>query len=157
MEYWIYRQLPGEAEPVLIDIAEGTSYLDESLPVGGTATYMVRSAHIRDALNSGYSNAVTGTAKMGKPLPACYEGLVSDGPALIWEPVEGAVTYKVLRATKKTDTLKYYTEICADANGEDGFVDETAQKGKTYYYKVVAVSASGVTTYSSYLKVTYKK
>ena len=55
-------------------------------------------------------------------------------PLLSWKEVEGAVTYEIYRSTSKS---KGYTLL--DETEDLSFEDLTAVKGKTYYYKVVAV------------------
>lgn len=157
MEYRIYRKLPGESEPYIIDYITKTTYTDLEAPLDARCEYFVQAVHIQELLSSAYSNTVTATVKFGKVQPGCYTGIYGDDPTLLWEHVEGAVRYEVYRATKKTNTMKYYKLLSADADGEEGFTDETAVKGKTYYYKVVAVRENGETSVSSYLKVKVKK
>jgi len=157
MEYRIYRKLPGESEPYIIDCITKTAYTDQEAPLDARCEYFVQAVHSQQTLSSTYSNTVTATVKFGKVRPACYTGIYGDNPTLLWEHVEGAVRYEVYRATKKTNTMKYYKLLSADADGEAGFTDETAVKGKTYYYKVVAVRENGESSVSSYLKVKVKK
>ena len=55
-------------------------------------------------------------------------------PVLSWKQVDGAVTYKIYRSTSKSKGYELLDET------EDlSYEDLTAVKGKTYYYKVVAV------------------
>jgi fibronectin type 3 domain-containing protein len=66
---------------------------------------------------------------------------------LSWSSVTNATTYYVYRSTttygsyKKLSTVKTTT-----------YVDKTAEKGTTYYYKIKAVGSSGTSPYSSVLK-----
>ena len=152
-EYAIYRQLPNQEELMAIDIVEGASYTDTTAPLDATCKYAVVAVNYHQSdLSSGYSNIVTATVKFGKVQPACSTGIYSDDPTLLWEHVEGAVRYEVWRSNKKSNNMKYYTQLSADANGEDGFTDTTAVQGKTYYYKVVAIRENGQKSYSNYLK-----
>ena len=62
----------------------------------------------------------------------------SGKPRLTWPAVEGAVRYEIWRATSKNGTFyKYYS-----TKGTT-YTNTTAQAGKTYYYKVRAMSEDG--------------
>ena len=94
-------------------------------------------------------------AVFGKAIPATpkVSGKVGANkkPVLTWGEVEGATGYIVYRSTKKD---KGYTAI-GEAESLT-YEDLTAVKGKTYYYKVVAVGDGVQSAQSSYAKVKSK-
>jgi len=74
------------------------------------------------------------------PVPtAKISGVASSGkPKITWSAVEGAVKYEVYRATSKTGS---YSRISTTT--KTSLTNTSAVAGKTYYYKVLAVDASG--------------
>ena len=66
-------------------------------------------------------------------------GMLSDGgmPALSWNSMSGAGGYKVYRSEQRNSG---YTAVDTSAAG---YVDTSAEMGKTYYYKVKAVYPNG--------------
>ena len=75
-----------------------------------------------------FADAVPATPKVTGKVGA------NNKPLLSWKEVEGAVTYEIYRSTSKS---KGYTLL--DETEDLSYEDLTAQNGKTYYYKVVAV------------------
>ena len=76
----------------------------------------------------------------------------SGKPELAWTAVEHADSYAVYRSTSAS---KGYVEI--EQTEELSFVDNTAKKGKTYYYKVVALAGESESAQSGYSKLKAKK
>lgn len=77
---------------------------------------------------------------------------ISDGkPRLTWNEVNGASEYVVYRSTAKNGTYKkWYTTTGLS------FVNTSAKTGRTYYYKVIAVSEEESVESSPYSKVVYR-
>lgn len=61
----------------------------------------------------------------------------NDFVSLSWNPVSGDVTYRVYRETASTDSASG-SALEADLT-QPSFIDETADNGTTYYYRVTAV------------------
>ena len=81
-----------------------------------------------------------------------YENDAATGkPKITWAEVEGAVKYKVYRSTSKSNGYKVIGEAEALT-----YEDLTAKKGKTCYYKVVAVGENCESAQSSYVKIKSK-
>ena len=74
-------------------------------------------------------------------------------PVLTWNQVDGAAQYIVLRSTSKS---KGY-QVVGELEKVTSFEDLNAKKGKTYYYKVIAVGYDGTeSAESTYVKVKSK-
>lgn len=72
-------------------------------------------------------------------------------PVISWGEVDGATRYVVYRSTSKSKGYKAIDETEALS-----YEDLTAKKGKTYYYKIVAVGDGFESAQSSYAKVKSK-
>ena len=114
-----------------------------------------RYSGVRAIASAAEFSSEVSAAVFGKAIPATpkVSGKVGANkkPVLTWGEVEGATKYIVYRSTKKD---KGYTVI-----GESEvltYEDLTAVKGKTYYYKVVAVGEGVQSAQSSYAKVKSK-
>ena len=86
------------------------------------------------------SDLMYGVAACAAP---SIKGTLEDGkPAADWKDVAGAEVYMVYRSTSSTKGFEYIGWV----DGPD-FVDPSAVKGKTYYYKVTAVCWVGEEDY----------
>jgi fibronectin type 3 domain-containing protein len=72
-------------------------------------------------------------------------------PVISWGEVEGATKYVIYRSTSKSKGYKVIGE-----NETLTYEDLTAKKGKTYYYKVVAVGEGFQSAQSAYVKIKSK-
>ena len=73
-------------------------------------------------------------------------------PVITWSPVENAMEYEVFRSTSKKGA---YTSL--GTTEDASFCDASAVAGKTYYYKVCAIDASGAAgAQSSYKSILCK-
>ncbi|MBQ4428249.1 MAG: FMN-binding protein [Clostridia bacterium] len=151
--YKVKRGL-GNAEPSLIATVTGTTHTDTAALIPGqTYTYVVCSVGANGA-ESNCSAPKTVTIPAGGPLPApanVSASCVNGKPVITWSAVSGAVNYRVYRATKASGS---YSGV-GTANGTSFTDDDALTVGKTYYYKVRAVDASGTLgTTSTYASVT---
>ena len=130
----------------------GTSWIDEGCAVGEGRYYGVRAIAAQAQYNSQVSEPAFVRATCAAPKVTGIHS--ADGkPAGYWDKVEGAVSYKVYRSTKKSSG---YKEIAELANADAFFIDDSAKKGKTYYYKVVAVGEGFESAQSGYVKIKSK-
>jgi fibronectin type 3 domain-containing protein len=75
----------------------------------------------------------------------------SGKPSATWKEVDGAEGYAVYRSTKSSSG---YT--CIGYVEEAGFIDGSAVKGKTYYYKVTAIAGYSESAMSNSVKLKSK-
>ena len=64
-----------------------------------------------------------------------------------WQPVAGAVSYRVFRGTRSGEA--YAVEI--DSTTETSYADESVAAGRTYYYSVIAVGATCESGFSAFV------
>lgn len=147
--YEIYRSENGGAY-TLIATQKGVSYKDNVVTPGYIYSYQVKVISSKTNADSFLSNEKTAAATCATPKLKGKVGATGK-PALTWGAVEGATNYMVYRSTSKSKGYQVIDETEALT-----FTDTTAVKGKTYYYKVVAVSGSTESTQSSYAKVKSK-
>ena len=69
-----------------------------------------------------------------------------------WAEVDGASSYVIYRATSKNGTYKKYSTTTKTA-----YTNTSVTKGKTYYYKVVAVYKGNSAANSAYSNIGYAK
>ena len=144
--YRVYRRVSGEGELLPIAEVTGKSYLDRDAQVDTEYEYAVQAVDKKEGFDSALSTVRKITALCARPVLSST--LTDSGkPVISWPFVEGAVSYKVYRSTSSG---KNYKQIGTTA--ESSYTDESAAAGKTYYYKVIAVSESGESAYSSYKK-----
>jgi len=86
-----------------------------------------------EGADSGYSTPKSVTVDLARPVVTTTTS--SGKPKLTWKSVEGATKYQVYRATSKSGE---YT-LMKTTTGKT-YTDTSAKKGKTYYYKVRALS-----------------
>lgn len=147
--YQIFRRLPGEEAFVFIGECTGKSYLDAAAEVDTKYEYRVQAMGASSEADSAVSATVQAVAVCARPV--VKTDVTENGkPVISWNTVEGAVEYKVYRATKATNSMKYYTYKATVT--ELSFEDASASGGKTYYYKVIAVGENSSSAYSTYKK-----
>ena len=70
----------------------------------------------------------------------------------VWKAVEGAEYYAIYRSTKASGEY----ELLGYIDNDSSFVDLSAVKGKTYYYKVTACTEYTESEFSNYIKLKTK-
>ena len=133
-KYEVYRAATKNGTYKLMGTVTGTGYTDESAYAGYTYFYKVKAvSKVKTSANSAYSTIVSAVCHCAKPV---VKITTSNGdPKLTWTAVTGASKYEVYRATSSGGT---YTKVAATT--AKSYTDKTAKSGKTYYYKVKAVS-----------------
>jgi len=132
--YDLYRSKNG-SDWSLIKNVSGTSYTNASVTAGTSYTYRIQAIAAKDAANSAMSETDTITAPLAAPTIRVKTTSESGKPVISWEAVEDARQYEVFRASKKGGTFK-----ALGKTAKLRFTDDTAVGGKTYYYKVRALS-----------------
>jgi len=143
VSYRIYRSESRGTGYSLLGTTSSTSYVNTGAAAGKTYYYRVKAVN-RDGMASGYSNIVSGKATL--PAPVLNIGLsVSSGkPMLAWDAVPGATSYRIYRSTSRGTGYSLLA-----TNTSTSYVNTSAAKGTTYYYRVKACNAAGLSPYSN--------
>ena len=133
VKYEIYRSGKSSSGFKLYKTTEDTSLAINSATLGKTYYYKIKAIHGSSAA----ANSALGTAKKNickLPRPVVTGGSVGSKCNLLsWDAVKNAQAYAVYRATSEKGTYKRIETVT-----KTRFVDYVS-KGKTYFYKVVAV------------------
>ena len=148
VKYEIY--LLGAEDYVTLATVTGTTWTDEGCAIGDGRYYGVRAIAAEDDYNSEVSQPVFARATCATPKATGKVG-ENKKPVISWAEVEGATKYIVYRSTSSSKNYKVIDEVQTLT-----YEDLTAAKGKTYYYKVVAVGENCESAQSSYVKVKSK-
>ena len=143
VSYRIYRSESRGTGYSLLGTTSSTSYVNTGAAAGKTYYYRVKAVN-RDGMASAYSNIVSGKATL--PAPVLNIGLsVSSGkPMLAWDAVPGATSYRIYRSTSKDSGYSLLATTTSTS-----YVNTSAAKGTTYYYRVKACNAAGLSPYSN--------
>ena len=143
VSYRIYRSESRGTGYSLLGTTSSTSYVNTGAAAGKTYYYRVKAVN-RDGMASGYSNIVSGKATL--PAPVLNIGLsVSSGkPMLAWDAVPGATSYRIYRSTSRSTGYSLLATTTSTSH-----VNTSAAKGTTYYYRVKACNAAGLSPYSN--------
>ena len=141
--YRIYRSESRGTGYSLLGTTSSTSYVNTGAKAGKTYYYRVKAVN-RDGMASAYSNIVSGKATL--PAPVLNIGLsVSSGkPMLAWDAVPGATSYRIYRSTSRGTGYSLLATTTSTSH-----VNTSAAKGTTYYYRVKACNAAGLSPYSN--------
>ena len=143
VSYRIYRSESRGTGYSLLGTTSSTSYVNTGAAAGKTYYYRVKAVN-RDGMASAYSNIVSGKATL--PAPVLNIGLsVSSGkPMLAWDAVPGATSYRIYRSTSRGTGYSLLATTTSTS-----YVNTSAAKGTTYYYRVKACNAAGLSPYSN--------
>ena len=138
VSYRIYRSESRGTGYSLLGTTSSTSYVNTGAAAGKTYYYRVKAVN-RDGMASAYSNIVSGKATL--PAPVLNIGLsVSSGkPMLAWDAVPGATSYRIYRSTSRGTGYSLLATTTSTS-----YVNTSAAKGTTYYYRVKAVNRDGM-------------
>ena len=150
-KYEVYRATSKTGTYSRISTTANTSVTNTKADAGKTYYYKVRAICDVDAAAAAYSEVKSRTCDL--PRPTVSVALSSGKPKVSWGKVEGAVSYKVYRATSKTGTYSLVKTTTSLSYKNTG-----ATAGKTYYYKVIAVcsNTAGNSAYSSIVSIKSK-
>ena len=148
VKYVIYVSTPDGFQELAT--VTGTKFVDEAAQPGERRRYVMEAVPANETCRSLWSEETSIQATCAAPKPSGKVG-ENKKPVISWGEVEGAVKYVVYRSTSKSKGYKAIGEAEALT-----YEDLTAKKGKTYYYKVVAVGENCESAQSSYVKVKSK-
>jgi|GEM_PF-4872503 len=139
----IYRSTSSTGTYTLIGTSTGGTYSDTS--VLGNTTYYYEVVAVNGSINSGngpYSaNSDPCSATTPLQVPANVNAALKSGlgVTLTWTSNNSNVKYNVLRSTSANGT---YTAVNASLITSTAYTDTVSSGNTTYYYKIVAISAT---------------
>ncbi len=135
-EYRITRCADGADTYEPLATVTETSYVDVTGIVGTKYSYRVQAVSENPEASSARSAAKARVTALPSPEVELTNVESSGKIQISWNAIEGAVRYKVYKATSKSGTYKYLTSTT-----KLSVQDTAVSVGKTYYYKVMAVSS----------------
>ena len=148
-KYEIWRATSSSGTYSKLYTTTGTTMTNTSAKAGYTYYYKVKAiCGTNTNANSAFSTAVNRTCDCAKPVVKI--SLSNGHPRLTWDKVTGATSYTVYRATTANGT---YSKLITTKNAS--VTNTGAAAGKTYYYKVVAVSSRTSAANSAYSNVVH--
>ena len=133
VKYQVYRATSKTGEYKLMYTLENTTYTNTKATAGKYYYYYV--VAVAADGTTATSNTVGRTCDLARPVVTASNNAKTGKVRLVWDAVEGAVEYKIYRATSKTGK---YSLMYTTANTT--YTNTKAEAGVTYYYKVVAVA-----------------
>ena len=151
-KYVFTRATKKDGEYTRIAELGGTTFNDEGLTYGTTYYYKVKACN-SDNKCSGYSSYVSKKAELQKPGLSLETS--KDIPMTIRvSKIANVDGFEVYRATKEKGDYKKIATV----TNTPSYMDMTAKKGTTYYYKVKSfVTINGSVKRSGYSDIKYKK
>lgn len=136
VSYKVYRATSKSGKYSLLITTKNTSINNTSTTAGKTYYYKVMAVAEDPSANSAYSAVQSCVCDL--PRPTVTKGLNTKGqPKLTWKAVDGAVRYKVYRATTKDGTYKLMQTTTGTT-----YANSTMTTYETYYYRVEAVASN---------------
>ena len=148
-KYQVQRATAKNGTYKTVKTTTSLSYTDTNATAGKTYYYRVKAVHSNTNANSAFSAVKNRMADLKAPVVKITAS--SGKPKVSWAAVTNAKEYKIYRSTSKTGTYKLVKTTTAKY-----WKDTTAKKGKTYYYKVVAVHKNSNAN-SAYSNIVNKK
>jgi len=146
--YKVYRSTDNKTWSLLKETT-GTSLTNTSTTAGKKYYYKVMAVHSTSAANSAYSSVVSRTCDLARP--TAEVSLNSKGkPVVSWNKVSGASKYKVYIYNSSGTLLKTSTTTSTK------LTHSSAEKGKTYNYRVEAVHSTSAANSAKSVKVSIK-
>lgn len=142
--YKVYRATSKSGTYSLMKTVTGTTYTNTTAKAEKYYYYKVKAISSNTNANSVYSAVVGRTCDLPRPTNVNATLNSKDRPVVTWDAVEGAVEYKVYRATSQTGK---YT-LMKTTTGTS-YTNTDVSLGTTYYYKVIAVASKSAAN-SSY-------
>lgn len=136
--YTVKRGLSSGSETTIASRLTARSYVDQALANGTRYFYVV--VAVNPAGSSGSSNEVSATPLAPPPVPTGLKATAQAGRKidLKWNPVAGATSYRVRRATASGGPFTLIGTVTVTSGSNTNLT-----AGTTYYYVVSAVNAAG--------------
>ena len=136
-EYQIYRGTVEDGEYIHLTTLTETTFVDETAEAGACYYYKIKSIATEGPhMDSAIGNYVKCDCDLPRPVVTAGNRLSDGKPQLTWEPMEGVSKYQIYRSETKNGTYKFVLSTTKTT-----YTHTKAEVGKTYYYKVKAISA----------------
>ncbi len=153
--YEVYRYNDTTGQYDLIGLSSGTSYTDNESLVPGTKYYysVIATTSKNSGAYSSPSDVKSRTCDL--PRPDISVSLSSKKPKISWDPIDGAICYKVYYSTDGSNWTLAFTTSDGDVSS---VTHKKAKSGKKYYYRVKAIAENSAanSAYSSKKSITSK-
>lgn len=133
----------GNGSWVQTSVSSGT-YVHTDAVEGAAYTYVMGYYDYYNNWKEASSRVTIQTAGFGAPEIKATNVASTGKVKLSWNAIDGAVKYKVYRATSQNGTYKLQNTVTGTS-----MINKSAVAGKTYYYYVVAVDKNGKTSAAS--------
>lgn len=146
-KYEIYRATSQNGTYSRMYTTTNTSYTNTSAEAGKTYYYKVKAIGY-DGTVGKFSNVTYRTCDCARPVVTASNVSSSGRVSLKWSAISGAAKYEIWRATKIDGTYsRMYTTTSTS------YTNTSAEAGKTYYYKVKALSSKTSSADSAFSEV----
>lgn len=144
--YAVYRSTSKDGEYKKMITTTKTSCTHTGAVAGAIYYYKVQAVFkTNENLNSDFSQIVSRRCDLARPVVTATIYKKTGKPKLTWKKVTGADKYKIYRATSKYGKYTYMGAVKATS-----YINKTAKKGRTYWYKVRAVDNDYSSANSAY-------
>ena len=149
VKYTVYRSASEYGTYTKLTTTSGGSFKDTGAVKGKTYYYKVKSTVTKTG-DAAMSKVYSLKARCGRPVVTVRNNATTGKPVLKWNAVKSAVKYEVYRSTSgQSGTYEKLATIKGTY-----ITNKSAVKGKTYYYKVRALSSNGIrSTFSKPVKI----
>ena len=147
-KYDVYRSTKQNGTYSKIYTTKNTTYTNTGATAEKKYYYKVRAISTDNSNAHGaLSGYVVRTCDLARPVISVARNSAGK-PKITWAKVKGADKYEIYRSTKQNGT---YSKIYTTKNTT--YINTKAAAGKTYYYKVRAISTSNSGAHSAYSTV----
>jgi cellulose 1,4-beta-cellobiosidase len=147
--YNLYRGTASNGETQLAPGIAGTSYVDTAVTNGTTYYYKIAGTNANG--EGALSNEVNATPNAAPVPPAAPSNLTATGGSqrvtLNW--VNHATTATGIAIERKQNPNQPFTQIATVAPASTTYVDTSAKKRTTYYYRIRTMNGTLVSPYSN--------
>ncbi|WP_426350365.1 leucine-rich repeat protein [Alloiococcus sp. CFN-8] len=144
-KYYVYRATSKNGQYTKLADTKKTSYTDTSAKTANTYYYKVIAAHSKNSgANSASSSIVSSICKLPRAVVNASNVSSSGKIKLTWKSINGASKYYVYRASSKNGEYKRLA-----VTEKTAYIDTSSKVGKTYYYKVKAISSKTSTAHAA--------
>lgn len=144
--YAVYRSTSKDGEYKKMITTTKTSCTHTGAVAGAIYYYKVQAVFkTNENLNSDFSHIVSRRCDLARPVVTATIYKKTGKPKLSWKKISGADKYKIYRATSKYGKYTYMGAVKTTS-----YINKTAKKKKTYWYKVMAVDNDYSSANSAY-------
>ncbi len=138
---YVVRRTTALGVSQIIGETSSTSFVDTHVTNGLEYVYMVSPSESIAGFNGGYENGyIAYTHVLTRPAISSGTNSAAGTASLKWGKIANAKCYKVYRAESVNGK---YVQVAKTSQNVMVYADKKLKKGKTYYYKVVALTVNG--------------